>query len=187
MSPAKRRHMYRQPNLSCVVGTSCLDGRTDIFEVTPACSFVVTVVPEICGQPPDIGTIPYLSEPTNSRLCRPEFYKGIQLESVEDHQWLGFTIDAPARTATFNLPKKPWQIRSPASCKRRILEVGRFQAFSPEQRSFANTLGLKSQYCRRYKPSRKSMYRQVLQGTAYLKRVMTERLPSRALSVLQPP
>ena len=24
----------------------------------------------------------------------------------------GFTIDAPARTATFNLPTKPWQVRS---------------------------------------------------------------------------
>ena len=39
----------------------------------------------------------------------------IQLESVEDHQWLGFTIDAPARTATFSLPTKPGQVRSPAS------------------------------------------------------------------------
>ena len=49
------------------------------------------------------------------QFCLPDFYKGIQLESVEDHQWLGFTIDAPARTATFNLPTKPWQVRSPAS------------------------------------------------------------------------
>ena len=45
----------------------------------------------------------------------PHFYDGILLETVSDHQWLGFTIDAKARTATFNLPEKPWQIRSPAS------------------------------------------------------------------------
>ena len=36
-------------------------------------------------------------------FCRPDFYKGIQLESVEDHQWLGLTIDAAAGTAIFNL------------------------------------------------------------------------------------
>ena len=45
----------------------------------------------------------------------PHFYDGILLETVSDHQWLGFTTDAKARTATFNLPEKPWQIRSPAS------------------------------------------------------------------------
>ena len=49
------------------------------------------------------------------QFCLPDFYKGIQLEPVEDHQWLGFTIDAPARTATFYMPTKPWQVRSPAS------------------------------------------------------------------------
>ena len=48
-------------------------------------------------------------------FCDPHFYDGIWLETVSDHQWLGFTIDAKARTATFNLPEKPWQIRSPAS------------------------------------------------------------------------
>ena len=53
--------------------------------------------------------------PQIRNFCLPVFYGGIQLESVNAHQWLGFTIDAPARTATFNLPKKPWQIRSPAS------------------------------------------------------------------------
>ena len=53
--------------------------------------------------------------PQIREFCRPDFNKGIQLESVEDHQWLGVTIHASARTATFNPPKKPWQIRSPAS------------------------------------------------------------------------
>ena len=48
-------------------------------------------------------------------FCDPHFYDGILLETVSDHQWLGFTMDAKARTATFNLPEKPWQIRSPAS------------------------------------------------------------------------
>ena len=48
-------------------------------------------------------------------FCDPHFYDGILLETVSDHQWLGFTIDAKARTATLNLPEKPWQIRSSAS------------------------------------------------------------------------
>ena len=49
------------------------------------------------------------------QFCDPHFYQGIVLERVSDHQWLGFTIDAAARTATFNMPEQPWQIRSPAS------------------------------------------------------------------------
>ena len=49
------------------------------------------------------------------QFCDPHFYQGIVLERVSDHQWLGFTIDAAARTATFNTPEQPWQIRSPAS------------------------------------------------------------------------
>ena len=56
-----------------------------------------------------------LQQPQIPKFCLSDFYKGIQPESVQDHQWLGFTIDAPARTATFNLPTKPWQVRSPAS------------------------------------------------------------------------
>ena len=48
-------------------------------------------------------------------FCDPHFYQGIVLERVSDHQWLGFTIDATARTATFNMPEQPWQLRSPAS------------------------------------------------------------------------
>ena len=54
-------------------------------------------------------------DPLIQAFCNPSFYKGIQLESVTDHQWLGFTIDAPSRTARFNMPAQPWQIRSPAS------------------------------------------------------------------------
>ena len=49
------------------------------------------------------------------QFCDPHFYQGIVLERVSDHQWLGFTIDAAARTATFNLPEQPWQIRFPVS------------------------------------------------------------------------
>ncbi|CAE7764973.1 unnamed protein product [Symbiodinium sp. CCMP2592] len=49
------------------------------------------------------------------RFCDPNFYDGIQLETVSDHQWLGFTICAKTRSATFNLPEQPWQIRSPNS------------------------------------------------------------------------
>ena len=54
-------------------------------------------------------------DPLIQAFCNPSFYKGIQLESVTDHQWLGFTIDAPSRTAHFNMPVQPWQVRSPAS------------------------------------------------------------------------
>ncbi|CAE7203288.1 unnamed protein product [Symbiodinium sp. CCMP2592] len=49
------------------------------------------------------------------RFCDPNFYDGIQLETVSDHQWLGLTICAKTRSATFNLPEQPWQIRSPNS------------------------------------------------------------------------
>ena len=56
-----------------------------------------------------------LQHPQIQKFCLSDFNEGIQLESVEDHQWLGFTIDTPARTAIFNLPTKPWQVRSPAS------------------------------------------------------------------------
>ena len=67
-------------------------------------------------------------------FCRPDCYKGIQLESVEDHQWLGFTIDASARTATFSLPKKSWQIRSPASAGSwRLAASGFFSRAAPPQ------------------------------------------------------
>ena len=48
-------------------------------------------------------------------FCDPHFYQGSVLEAASDHQWLGFTIDAAARTATFNMPDQPWQLRSPAS------------------------------------------------------------------------
>ena len=36
-------------------------------------------------------------------FCDPHFYDGILLETVSDHQWLGFTIDAKARTATADI------------------------------------------------------------------------------------
>ena len=54
-------------------------------------------------------------------FCDPHFDDGILLETVSDHQWLGF---AKARTATFNLPEKPWQILADSfASKRRILEA----------------------------------------------------------------
>ena len=67
-----------------------------------------------------------LQQPQTEKFCLPDFYEGIQLESVEDHQWLEFTIDAPARTATFNLPTKPWQVRSPANAGSCQLAVSGF-------------------------------------------------------------
>ena len=62
-----------------------------------------------------LGTEEVLQHPLLQQFCRPDFYAGIDLEQVQDHQWLGFTIDAFKRTAQFNMPTKPWQIRSPAS------------------------------------------------------------------------
>ena len=56
-----------------------------------------------------------LQSPQIQQFCASNFYRGIQLETVRDHKWLGFTIDAAARTASFVMPEKPWQIRSPYS------------------------------------------------------------------------
>ena len=62
-----------------------------------------------------LGPKTSLQSPQMQRFCDSHFYQGIVLETVSDHQWLGFTIDAAAQTATFNMPEKPWQLRSPAS------------------------------------------------------------------------
>ena len=62
-----------------------------------------------------LGLKTSLQSPQMQRFCDSHFYQGIVLETVSDHQWLGFTIDAAAQTATFNTPEKPWQLRSPAS------------------------------------------------------------------------
>ena len=81
-------------------------------------------------------------------ICDPHSYDGILLETVSDHQWLGFTIDAKAQTATFNLPEKPWQIRSPASAgswkpaasgyfsRASLIRLGQFQGNSGNSNSF---------------------------------------------------
>ena len=107
------------------------------------------------------------------KFCLRDFYEGIQLESVEDHQWLGFTIGAPARTATFNLPTKPRSgpllVQDPVSWQ--------LPAFSLEQPSSANTPGPKSQLGLKLKRCRKAMYRRVSQETVYLCRGWIERCP----------
>ena len=54
-----------------------------------------------------------LQVPVVQEFCHANFYKdSIQLESVDDHKWLGFVIDAKCRTAQFCMPTKPWQLRS---------------------------------------------------------------------------
>ena len=45
--------------------------QTFLKSLPHACSLLVTAVPQVCGQPPDIGTVHYLSEPTDSRLLSP--------------------------------------------------------------------------------------------------------------------
>ena len=129
-----------------VVGTPCLNSRTKIFEVSPTRCFSSLLFLRYVDNRLILAPSRILQHPQIRNFCLPDFYEGIQLESVEDHQWLEFTIDAPARTAISNLPTKPWQIRSPASAGSWRLAAS---GFSPEQRSFANTLGPKSQHCRR--------------------------------------
>ena len=86
-------------------------------------------------------------DPLIQAFCAPSFYKGIQLESVTDHQWLGFTIDAPARTAQFNTPAQPWQVRSPASAGSWRLAAS---GFFSRALSYARTPGPKSLYYHRF-------------------------------------
>ena len=115
MSPAERRHMYRQSDFSSVVGVPCLDGRTNMFKVSPTRCFSSLLFLRYVDNRLILAPSRILQHPQIRNICLPDFHEGIQLESVADHQWLGFIIDAPARTAIFNLPTKPWQIRSPAS------------------------------------------------------------------------
>ena len=63
--------MYRQPNFSRFIGTTCFNGVTDIFEISSACDFLLVLVPAICGQPPDIGTVPYSAAVTDSTVLSP--------------------------------------------------------------------------------------------------------------------
>ena len=147
MSPTERRHVYRQSDFSSAVGTPCLNGRTNIFEVSPTRCFSSLLFLRYVDNRLILAPSRILQHPQIQNFCLPDFYEGIQLESVENHQWLGFTIDAPARTAIFTLPTKPWQVRSPASAGSWRLAASGF--LSRAALIFANTLGPKSQYGRR--------------------------------------
>ena len=53
-------------------------------------------------------------------FCDPHFYDGILLETVSDHQWLGFTIDAKSRQQLSTFQRSPGrfvrqQVRGPGS------------------------------------------------------------------------
>ena len=63
--------MYRQPNFSRFIGTTCSNGGTDIFEISSACDFLLVPVPTICGQRADIGTVPYSAAFTDSTAPSP--------------------------------------------------------------------------------------------------------------------
>ena len=54
---------YRDYLFSC--------GGTNIFEISSACDFLLVPVPAICGQPPDIGTVPYSAAFTDSTVLSP--------------------------------------------------------------------------------------------------------------------
>ena len=57
-----------------------------------------------------------MSHPVMKEFLQPSFYGGsIELESVQDHKWLGFQICAHDRSAMFVLPDKPWMIKHPQS------------------------------------------------------------------------
>ena len=51
-------------------------------------------------------------------FCGPHFYDGILLETVSDHEWLGFSIDAKARTATFDSFASKCRILEASSIRR---------------------------------------------------------------------
>ena len=117
MSATGRRHLHWKPNFSHSFRPAGVNGGKTIPFVS-ACYFVlIPFVSQICGQPAFARAVSHFALQSGQlkAFCDPHFCDGILLETVSDHQWLGFTIDAKARTATFNLPEKPWQIRSPAS------------------------------------------------------------------------
>ena len=55
----------------------------------------------------------------------------IQLETVSDHKFLDFTINAPNRTVVFNLPTDTWSIRHPRSAES-------WSALPPSSHAFSN-------------------------------------------------
>ena len=116
MSAAGRRHLHWQPNFSHPFRPAGVNGGT----TTPFLSLPTTLSSSFLflryvDNRLLLGPTATLQSEQLKAFCDPHFYDGVLLETVSDHQWLGFTIDAKARTATFNLPEKPWQIRSPAS------------------------------------------------------------------------
>ena len=115
MPPPKRRHVHREPNISCVVGPTCVDGRADILKSLPVAIMSSMLFLRYVDNRRLLAPSAVFQDPLIQAFCAPSFYKGIQLESDTGHQWLGFTIDAPARTAQFNTPAQPWQVRSPGS------------------------------------------------------------------------
>ena len=123
-----------------------------------------------------------LQHPQIRNFCLPDLYEGIQLESVEDHQWLGFTIDAPARTAIFNLPTKPWQIRSPASAGSWRLAASGFFSRAALIRQYAWP---KESVLPQIRALQEIYVQAVARKTVYLNRVWTERIPPCSLPAFQ--
>ena len=60
-----------------------------------------------------LGPRAALQSQQSSTFVIPTFTKGLFLKECQIINGL-FTIDAAARTATFNMPEQPWQLRSPA-------------------------------------------------------------------------
>ena len=110
MPSSKRRRLHRKSNISCVVWPSCVDGRANILKSLPAAVMSSMLFLRYVDNRLLLAPAAIFQDPLIQAFCNPSFYKGIQLESVTDHQWLGFTIDALSRTAYFNMPV--WRLAS---------------------------------------------------------------------------
>ena len=65
-------------------------------------------------------------------FCDPHFYDGILLETVSDHQWLGFAIDAKARDSNFQPSREALADSFASKC--RILEASSIRLLFLEHR-----------------------------------------------------
>ena len=107
--------MYWEPSVSHLVRPSGFDCRETFLSSLPAELSSLLLFLRYVDNRLILGPEATMHSQQMQRFCDPGFYQGIGLETVSDHQWLGFTIDAAARSATFNMPEQPWQLRSPAN------------------------------------------------------------------------
>ena len=114
MSPSEGRRLHRQSNSPCTLRATSMAEQT-FLKSLPHASLSSFLFRRYVDNRLMLAPSSAFQNPLIQDSCNPSFYKGIRPESVADHQRLGFAIDAQARTATFNMPVKLWQVRSPAS------------------------------------------------------------------------